>query len=132
LWGSGSGATTWKGAFTDERKELVNFLSGLQGPGKRVLVCSGNSHANYINRHPDPGGKDLYEFVSSGTDRIDSTGSKPITANDGVIDTSRAVKLVDALGYVSLDPAGPNRKVTLRAIEASTGDNAWPPLVLDI
>jgi hypothetical protein len=132
LWGSGSGATTWKRAFEAEREELVRFLAGLQDSGARVIVCAGNSHANYINRHPNPGGKDLFEFVSSGTDRVDSTGSKPIVVRDDIIDPSRAVKLVDAFGFVTLDAAGPNRNVTLRSIESSTGNNAWPPLVLDI
>ena len=51
---------------------------------------------------------------------------------DNVIDLARAVKLVDAFGFVSLDPAGNNRRVTLRSIESSTGQNAWPPLVLDL
>ncbi|MEA2433565.1 MAG: alkaline phosphatase [Actinomycetota bacterium] len=132
LWGSGSGDTTWKQAFENERKELVAFLSGLQDAGARVIVCAGNSHANYINRHTDPGGKDLFEFVSSGTDRIDSAGSRPVGVHDNIIDPTRAVKFVDAFGFVTMDAAGPNRKVTLRSIESSTGQNAWPPLVLDI
>jgi hypothetical protein len=130
FWGSGAGGTTWKRSFEAERMELVPFLSGLQSNNRRVIVCSGNSHANYINRHPDPGGKDLYEFVSSGTDRIDSTGATPIQVNDNIIDPARAVKLVDAFGFISLDPSV--RKVTLRSIESSSGQNAWPPLILDL
>lgn len=135
LWGFGTGDFTWKFAFEAEREELVNFFHNEQGLNRRVLVCSGNAHAQVINRFPNPdGGKDLIEFVSSGTDRIDSTGKEPLPVpnSDEVIDETRAVRKIDAFGLVTLQAAQPNRKVILRSIESKTGQNAWAPLELDL
>jgi hypothetical protein len=135
LWGFGSGAVTWKSAFENEREDLVGFFHQQQGANRRVLVCSGNSHAQLINRFPNPdGGKDLIEFVSSGTDRIDSGNKEPlpVPGSDTTIDTGRAVRKIDAFGLVTLQASQPNRKVILRSIESSTGQNAWPPLELDL
>jgi phosphodiesterase/alkaline phosphatase D-like protein len=135
LWGFGSGDHTWKLAFENERNDLVDFFHTEQGANRRVLVCSGNAHAQVVNRFSDPGGgKDLVEFVSSGTDRIDSTGKEPLPVPNGddIIDTTRAVRKIDAFGLVTLQAAGPNRKVILRSIESSTGQNTWAPLELDL
>ncbi|HEX2196154.1 MAG TPA: alkaline phosphatase D family protein, partial [Actinomycetota bacterium] len=135
LWGTGLGFGSWKEGFAAERRELVSFFLGQQGSQRRVIVCSGNAHAQYVNRHSNPdGGKDLIEFVSSGTDRIDSTEATPLPvhSSDNVIDRSRAMKLIDAFGHVSLQVLGGTRKVVLRSIESKTGQNVWQPLELDL
>jgi len=135
MWGFGSGDFTWKAAFENERNDLVDFFHAQQGANRRVLVCSGNAHAQVINRFSNPdGGKDLIEFVSSGTDRIDSTGKEPlpVPGGDVIIDESRAVRKIDAFGLVTLQASGPNRKVILRSIESKTGQNTWAPLELDL
>lgn len=135
LWGTGLGEGSWKEGFARERLELVDFFFEMQGSQRRVIVCSGNAHAQYINRHSNPtGGKDLIEFVSSGTDRIDSTEATqlPIPGADAVIDRSRSKKLIDAFGHVTLRGTGAGRKIVLRAIESKTGQNVWAPLELDL
>ncbi|HEX2296756.1 MAG TPA: alkaline phosphatase D family protein, partial [Actinomycetota bacterium] len=135
LWGTGTGFGSWKEGFADERRELVGFFLAQQGVQRRVIVCSGNAHAQYVNRHSNPdGAKDLIEFVSSGTDRIDSTEATPLQvhASDDVIDRSRATKLIDAFGHVSLQRFGADRKVVLRSIASKTGQDVWQPLELDL
>lgn len=135
LWGTGFGDGSWKEGFAQERRELTDFFFEMQGAQRRVIVCSGNAHAQYVNRHSNPtGGKDLVEFVSSGTDRIDSTEATPlaIPSSDSVIDRSRATKLIDAFGHVTLKGTGAGRKVVLRAVESKTGQNVWAPLELDL
>jgi hypothetical protein len=136
LWGAGRGDITWKGTYSAEREDLLDFLLKLQGPNRRVIVCSGNAHAQYVNRFAGRSGeKDLYEFVSSGTDRVDSTATgRPMAIPDGddVIDRQRAVKGVDAFGFVSLDPPGPGRRVTLRSIHSKSGSDVWAPLHIDL
>lgn len=136
LWGAGRGDITWKTTYATEREELLDFLLKLQGPSRRVIVCSGNAHAQFVNRFPGRAGeKDLYEFVSSGTDRIDSTANgraMTVAADDTIIDRQRAVKGVDAFGFVSLDPPGPGRRVTLRSIHSQSGKDIWAPLHIDL
>jgi hypothetical protein len=135
LWGTGFGDGSWKEGFAAERRELVDFFLGQQRSQRRVIVCSGNAHAQYVNRHSSPsGGKDLIEFVSSGTDRIDSTEvtQLDVAPGDSVIDRSRAKKLIDAFGHVTLQGQGAARKVVLRSIASKTGGNVWAPLELDL
>ncbi|MDQ3915453.1 MAG: alkaline phosphatase D family protein [Actinomycetota bacterium] len=135
LWGTGLGFGSWKEGFADERRDLTDFFFSLQGAQRRVLICAGNAHAQYVNRHSNPaGGKDLIEFVSSGTDRIDSTQATqlPIATSDGVIDRQRSKKLIDAFGHVTLQGQGAARKVVLRAVASKTGQNVWAPLELDL
>lgn len=135
LWGTGLGFGSWKEGFANERRELTDFFLGQQRSQRRVIVCSGNAHAQYVNRHSSPtGGKDLIEFVSSGTDRIDSSDvtQLPVAAADAVVDRTRAKKLIDAFGHVSLQGQGAARKVVLRSIASKTGQNVWAPLELDL
>ncbi|MDQ4024827.1 MAG: alkaline phosphatase D family protein [Actinomycetota bacterium] len=135
LWGTGLGFGSWKEGFADERRDLTDFFFSLQGAQRRVIVCAGNAHAQYVNRHSNPGGgKDLIEFVSSGTDRIDSTEATqlPIATSDGIIDRQRSKKLIDAFGHVTLQGQGAARKVVLRAVASKTGQNVWAPLELDL
>ncbi|HEX2057112.1 MAG TPA: alkaline phosphatase D family protein [Actinomycetota bacterium] len=135
LWGTGFGDGSWKEGFARERLELTDFFFEMQGSQRRVLICSGNAHAQYVNRHANPaGGKDLIEFVSSGTDRIDSSEATqlPVAAGDSVVDRTRAKKLIDAFGWVSLQGTGAGRKVVLRSIASKTGQNVWAPLELDL
>jgi alkaline phosphatase D len=138
FWGAGAGETTWKKAYARERSELIDFFFSLQDGGTRVLMCTGNSHAQYVNRfrNSNPTGKDLYEFVSSGTDRAmpgasgDGTPILPGPADD-VIDATRARKNADGFGFISYDPTG-GGTVSLRAIRSDTGRDIWAPLVLAI
>ncbi|HEV2755636.1 MAG TPA: alkaline phosphatase D family protein [Actinomycetota bacterium] len=135
MWGLGLGFGSWKEGFAAERRELVDFFLGLQGVQRRVIVCSGNAHAQYVNRHSNPnGGKDLIEFVSSGTDRIDSSEATQVQvhSSDNVVDRSRAKKLIDAFGLVTLQGQGAARKVVLRSVASKTGQNVWEPLELDL
>lgn len=130
FWGAGRGAITWKTAFAEEREELMNFFGEQQGPNRRVVICAGNAHAQIINRHPDAGGnKDIYEFVSSGTDIIDSVKPENIPG-DAIIDPDRSLKKVSAFGLVTLTGSANNRQVTLRSINSSNGNDVWPPLEL--
>lgn len=132
FWGASTGDRTWKEAFETERVELMTFFGRLQTPGRRVVICSGNAHGHFVNHHPDPGGgRDIVELVSSGTDRMDPAGARPIPG-DGVIDPQRAVKDETGFGFVALDGPGATRSVTLRAIHTRTGADIWPPLVLTL
>lgn len=131
FWGGGDGLFSWKKAFATEREELMAFFKSLQGPNRRVIVCSGNAHAHHLNRHPEPGGKDVIEFVSSGMDRREITGVRPLP-DDGIIDPQRNVKSRDGFGFVRLKAVGNNPRVELRCIDSSTGTDLWPSLTLDI
>lgn len=136
FWGLGPGDLTWKRAFATEGEELLTFFFGLQTDGRRVLICAGNAHAQYIARHRDPaGGKDVVEFVSSGTDRIRVEAATAIAA-DGVIDEQRAIRKLDAFGYVTLQGGGAGRKLILRSVASNPEDlgrrEVWPQLELDL
>lgn len=131
LWGPGDGAANWKSAFATEREELLKFFFSVQATNRRVIVCSGNSHAQIINRHQNPdGGKDVIEFVSSGTDKFEKGVGRPVLP-DGVIDPLRAMKDVNGFGYVRVT-AGATPRIEMRAINSDTGVDAWAPLVLDL
>ena len=130
LWGGGDGLFSWKRAFETERRELLDFLHGLQGTERRVIVCSGNAHAHYINRFASPGKKDIIEFVSSGMDRRDTTGARKLD-DDGIIDPERNIKSVDGFGSVTLKATG-SPTIELRAVDSVTGNDIWPSLTLDI
>lgn len=136
FWDPGAGKSTWKEAFANEGQELLDFFSTLQSPNRRVIICSGNAHAHLINRLPTTGQKGVYEFVSSGTDQDSPSGTPQPLPNDpaGIVDSQRAVKYFDAFGLVSLDAAGPGvaRKVRIKCVDSSTGQNVWNPLVLDL
>jgi phosphodiesterase/alkaline phosphatase D-like protein len=130
LWGGGDGLFSWKRSFQTERKELLDLFREVQGTDRRVIVCSGNSHAHHINRFSVAGEKDIIEFVSSGMDRRDTTGAHKLD-DDGIIDPVRNIKSVDGFGYVKLKATG-NPRVELRAIDSTTGTDIWPGLDLDI
>jgi hypothetical protein len=130
LWGGGDGLFSWKRSFQTERKELLDLFREVQGTDRRVIVCSGNSHAHHINRFSVAGEKDIIEFVSSGMDRRDTTGAHKLD-DDGIIDPVRNIKSVDGFGYVKLKATG-QPTVELRAIDSTTGADIWPSLTLDI
>ena len=141
LWGPGKDLhpTTWKSAFANERRDLMDFFFSIQGTNRRVLICSGNSHAQYVNRfpNPDPAGKDLFEFVSSGTDRVDANRTPvgqglPPDALDpnGWVDDTRYWKSKDGFGHVRYQ--APQGRITLRAIDAKNGTDIWDPLTIDL
>ncbi len=136
FWGAGLGSVTWKGAFAIEGAELLASFHALQDASRHVIICSGNAHAQYIARHPGvSGGKDIFEFVSSGTDRIDSGTATPLKA-DARIDPSRALKKVDGFGYVELTAVGGQRKVRIRSVASNPQSlgrqDCWPALELDL
>jgi hypothetical protein len=130
LWGGGDGLFSWKRSFATERKELLSFFHEVQGPARRVIVLSGNAHAHYVNRFSEPDKKDVIEFVSSGMDRRETTGARPLD-DDGIIDPLRSIKSVDGFGYVSYKATG-TPQVELRAVDSTTGADIWPGLTLDI
>lgn len=131
FWGGGDGLFGWKQAFAEERTELLSFFRSLQTAETRVIICSGNSHAHYINRHSAPGEKDIIEFVSSGMDRREATGGRRLP-DDGIIDPQRAAKSRDGFGYVRLRATGANPRVEMRCIDSSSGADIWPALTTDL
>lgn len=131
FWGGGQGLFSWKEAFASERVELLDFFRSQQGTGNRVIICSGNAHAHYINRHSAPGEKDVIEFVSSGMDRRETSGIRQLP-DDGVIDPQRNVKSRDGFAFVQLKTAGNNQRVEMRCLDSSTGVDVWPPLNVDL
>lgn len=131
FWGGGKGLFSWKRAFASERRELLEFFGSLQGADRRVVICSGNSHAHYVNRFDVGTGKEIVEFVSSGMDRREPQAGPPLP-DDGIIDPQRAKKSVDAFGYVRLKPAGNNPRVEIRCLDSDTGRDVWPALSLDL
>ena len=98
FYGAGDGEATWKQRFATEGKELRSFFFDLQKRGQRVIICSGNAHAQIMNRFSRPGYPDLFEFVSSGTDSLgpDNTRALP---SDRIIRAGRAVR--EAHAFVS-------------------------------
>ncbi len=128
-----SGKDGNKAPFASERSELLDSFMSLQGPNRKVIICSGGSHAQYINRHRNPGGgMDIYEFVSSWTDLRDQSTPVQQLQPAGPIDPQRAVRAEPGLGLVSLDAAGANRKVRMRCVSSRTGLDVWPPLIIDV
>ena len=104
-------------AYGQEYKEIANFLSGLQTPNRKVLVCSGNSHIQHISHHSSPNaGEALYQFVSSGTDRKEQKSAPGNEAGKSLITE------INAFGHVTLEAASSNRRVRLRSIASDSGN----------
>jgi hypothetical protein len=61
-----------KAYYANEYEELRDLFLDLVRQGKTILVCTGNSHLQYMGKHPPAYSPDVaYEFCSSGTDRAD-------------------------------------------------------------
>ncbi|MDQ3219033.1 MAG: hypothetical protein M3Q18_14520 [Actinomycetota bacterium] len=100
--------------FKNEYDELVSFFKGRVRDGHAVLICSGNSHLQYMGQHPSAyTQEEAYEFCSSGTDRA---GQRSIPTN--------AIKNredgINAFGLVEIDRA--NNTLNLKSIGSDTGN----------
>jgi hypothetical protein len=103
-----------KNNFNNEYEELVSFFKKRVQDGHAVLICSGNSHLQYMGQHPPANTpEEAYEFCSSGTDRAGQR-SYPTGAiknrEDGI----------NAFGLVEIDTA--NNSLKLRSVGSDTGN----------
>ncbi|HEX2196898.1 MAG TPA: alkaline phosphatase D family protein, partial [Actinomycetota bacterium] len=101
----------WHNVYATERDELLEFFSSLDAT---VFILSGDSHGQRLIHHHEFG--ELYEINSSGTD-FDG-GSQ---GNNDPDHTLVNVTGVGGFALVELDPAGPDRNVTIRVIGAADG-----------
>src|SRR5680860_1450929 len=103
-----------KNNFKNEYDELVSFFKKRVQDGHAVLICSGNSHLQYMGQHPSAyTQEEAFEFCSSGTDRAGqrSRPTKTIkNREDGI----------NAFGLVEIDTA--NKSLKLRSIGSDTGN----------
>lgn len=101
----------WHNVYEYERDELLEFFSSVEGT---VVILSGDSHGQRLIHHFEFG--ELYEINSSGTD-FDG-GSQ---GNNDPEHTLVNINGVGGFAVVDLDEAGPDRKVTVRAVGARNG-----------
>jgi hypothetical protein len=100
--------------YANEYAELVDFFLSLVRRGQAVLVCTGNSHLQYMGKHPPAYSRDVvYEFCSSGSDRADQRSAPGPGSTDDRADQ------VNAFGYVEIDTAA--GVLRLRSIGSDTG-----------
>jgi len=130
--GGGEGAGTWKKRFANEGDELKSFFFGLQGTSRRVIICSGNAHAQVLNQFQKSGSRDLFEFVSSGTDSFASTTGRPIPS-DGTMMPDRAQKEAAGFGLVTVRWLGSSYEITFRSVSSQDPTkNVWQPLTITV
>lgn len=99
--------------FGNEYKEMKDFFLNRINAGKSVLICSGNSHLQYMGQHPSIGQDASYEFCSSGTDRAGQRSHPTKTIKnreDGI----------NAFGLVEIDTD--NNMLSLKSIGSDTGN----------
>jgi hypothetical protein len=109
--------------FANEYEELRDLFLDLVRDGKTILVCTGNSHLQYMGKHPPAYSRDVaYEFCSSGTDRADQRSAPGPGSTDDRVDQ------VNAFGYVEIDAGA--RQLRLRSIASDSGrvilSRDWP------
>lgn len=112
-----------KSSFANEYNELIDFFLALVAGGQAVLICSGNSHLQYMGKHPPAYSKDVvYEFCSSGTDRADQRSTPGPGSTDDRSDQ------INAFGYVEIDTSA--GVLRMRSIGSDTGrvilERNWP------
>ncbi|MGH2746863.1 MAG: alkaline phosphatase D family protein [Actinomycetota bacterium] len=106
----------WHSVYTRERDELLSFFSSLDA---RVLVLSGDAHGQRLIHHFEFG--DLFEINSSGTDF-------PEGGQQGNHDPEHTLANVsgrNGFAVIDVDPAGPNRKITARSVDARDGSTLF-------
>jgi hypothetical protein len=103
-----------KNNFKNEYDELVVFFKNRVKAGHAVLICSGNSHLQYMGQHPPAfTQEEAYEFCSSGTDRA---GQRSYPTNS----IKNREDGINAFGIVEIDTA--NNSLKLRAVGSDTGN----------
>ena len=105
----------WHNVYATERDELLGHFSSVDGT---VVILSGDSHGQRLIHHFEFG--ELYEINSSGTD-FDG-GSQ---GNNDPEHTLVNLNGVGGFALVELDEAGPDRKLTVRAIGAKDGETLF-------
>jgi PhoD-like phosphatase len=118
----------------DEYRRVMELFGEIQAAGRRVVIMSGDAHGLRIHRHPDPMSGlaqmagEIVEFVCSGLRTALWSTAPP---DDPTVDRERAVTGRAGAGMVVVEPAdAAERRITLRAIGADDGRDAFPPLVL--
>ena len=106
----------WHSVYTAERDELLAFFAGLDST---VVILSGDSHGHRLIHHREFG--ELYEVTASGTDFPAGVGQE----NNDPEHTPISVDGRSGFALVELEPAGPERNVTVRAIEGATGEEMF-------
>lgn len=106
----------WHSVYSAERDQLLGFFADLDAT---VVVLSGDSHGHRLIHHKDFG--ELYEITASGTDFPRGIGQE----NNDPEHTPISIDDRSGFALVELDAAGPERKVTVRAIEAGTGEEMF-------
>ncbi|MFN2586752.1 MAG: alkaline phosphatase [Actinomycetota bacterium] len=101
----------WHNVYAYERDELLEFFSSVDGT---VVILSGDSHGQRLIHHFEFG--ELYEINSSGTDFDGGT-----QGNNDPEHTLVNLTGVGGFALLDLDPAGPDRKVTVRVIGSKDG-----------
>lgn len=100
--------------YADEYEELRDLFVDLVRNGKTVLVCTGNSHLQYMGKHPPAYSRDVaYEFCSSGSDRANQRSAPGPGSTDSRVDQ------VNAFGYVEIDTSA--GELRLRSIASDSG-----------
>ena len=103
-----------KNNFKNEYEELVSFFKKRVQDGHAVLICSGNSHLQYMGQHPSVHTvEEAFEFCSSGTDRAGQR-SRPTG------DIKNLENAINAFGLVEIDTT--NNVLELRSIGSDTGN----------
>jgi hypothetical protein len=117
----------WGKPWFSPRYEMPWGIAGQRGyfvrDGKTILVCTGNSHLQYMGKHPPAYSRGVaHEFCSSGTDRADQRSAPGPGSTDDRVDQ------VNAFGYVEIDAGA--RQLRLRSIASDSGrvilSRDWP------
>jgi hypothetical protein len=119
----------------EEYRRVMGRFMEAQLRGKRVVIVSGDAHSLRVHHHPDPldrpaaQGLRVTELICSGLRAELWSGAAP---GDPTLDPARHRLGVSGGGVIEIDPPGPRRSVTLRAIDARPGTpyDVWEPLVL--
>jgi hypothetical protein len=104
----------WQSVYTHERDELLEFFSTVEGT---VAIVSGDSHGQRLIHHFEFG--ELWEINSSGTD-FPNGGQDNYDPEHTEVNSTRS-----GFALVELDPAGPDRKLTIRSIASDDGSTIF-------
>ena len=107
----------WHNVYKTEREELLSFFSNLNAT---VLILSGDAHGHRLMHHFEYG--ELYELTSSGTDW---PGRGWAQGNQDPEHTIYDVEDRTGFSVIDLDPPGPERMVSMRAISSLDGETMF-------
>lgn len=105
----------WQSVYTHERDELLDFFSKVDGT---VAIMSGDSHGQRLIHHFEFG--DLWEINSAGTD-FPHGGQGNYDPEHTVVNISHR----SGFAIATLDPAGPDRKLTIKSIATDDGSTLF-------